>query len=278
MSFLVLLLAVWIEKFSALRRRIQRDGPWLNQLSRLESNPRSAKRPWWILMVTVVLPLVVLALVLVIVGSVAYGWLALPIHLLVLIYSLGRGDVKATLGSFRDACRRGDQEAAVLVAERDLGVQAENEEQLLGGAQTYLLWQIYQGFFAVIFWYFVLGPVAALAYRLLALASEHGKTPALVERATQARHAFDWVPVRLLAASFALVGNFVAVSRVMLSELLNWNISASRLISKVGCVAGEVPAPVVGVEGVNILDVLWELLIRSAIVWYVGFALITLFV
>lgn len=278
MSFLVLLLAVWIEKFSALRRRIQHDGPWLNQLSRLESNPRSAKRPWWILMVTVVLPLVVLALILVIVGSVAYGWLALPIHLLVLIYSLGRGDVKATLGSFRDACRRGDQEAAVLVAERDLGVQAENEEQLLGGAQTYLLWQIYQGFFAVIFWYFVLGPIAALAYRLLALASEHGKTPALVERATQARHAFDWVPVRLLASSFALVGNFVAVSRVMLSELLNWNISASRLISKVGCVAGEVPAPVVGVEGVNSLDVLWELLIRSAIVWYVGFALITLFV
>lgn len=278
MSFLVLLLAVWVEKFSALRQRIQRDGPWLNQLSRLESNPRSAKRPWWVLMVTVVLPLVVLALVLVIVGSVAYGWLALPIHLLVLIYSLGRGDVKATLGSFRDACRRGDQEAAVLVAERDLGVQAENEEQLLGGAQTYLLWQIYQGFFAVIFWYFVLGPVAALAYRLLALASEHGKTPALVERAIQARHAFDWVPVRLLAASFALVGNFVAVSRVMLSELLNWNISASRLISKVGCVAGEVPAPVVGVEGVNSLDVLWELLIRSAIVWYVGFALITLFV
>lgn len=278
MSFLVLLLAVWVEKFSALRQRIQRDGPWLTQLSRLESNPRSAKRPWWILMVTVVLPLVVLALVLLIVGSVAYGWLALPIHLLVLIYSLGRGDVKATLGSFRDACRRGDQEAAVLVAERDLGVQAENEEQLLGGAQTYLLWQIYQGFFAVIFWYFVLGPVAAMAYRLLALASEHGKTPALVERATQARHAFDWVPVRLLAASFALVGNFVAVSRVMLSELLNWNISASRLISKVGCVAGEVPAPVVGVEGVNSLDVLWELLIRSAIVWYVGFALITLFV
>jgi len=206
------------------------------------------------------------------------GWLALPIHLLVLVYSLGRGNIKANLGSFRDACRRGDQEAAVLVADRDLGVEADNEEQLLGGVQTYLLWQVYQGFFAVIFWYFVLGPVAALAYRLLALASEHGKTPALSERATQLRHAFDWVPVRLLAASFALVGNFVAVSRVMLSELLNWNISASLLITRVGCVAGEVPAPVVGAEGVSSLDVLWELLIRAAIVWYAGFALCTLFV
>mgnify|MGYP000297474685 CR=1 FL=1 len=124
MSFLVLLLAVWVEKFSALRQRVQRDAPWLYQLGRLESNPRTAKRPWWILTLTVLLPLLVLALVLVIVGSVAYGWLALPIHLLVLIYSLGRGDIKAKLGSFRDACRRGDQEAAVLVADRDLGVRA----------------------------------------------------------------------------------------------------------------------------------------------------------
>src|SRR5476651_240746 len=135
-----------------------------------------------------------------------------------------------------------------------------------------------RAFFAVIFWYFLLGPVAALAYRLLALAAEHGKTPALIERAAQLRHAFDWVPVRLLAASFALVGNFVAVSRVMLHELLNWNISAAQLIAKIGCAASEVPAPVVGVEGVNSLDVIWELLIRAAVVWYAGFALWTLLV
>lgn len=278
MSFLVLLLAVWIEKFSALRQRVQRDGPWLRQLGRLESSPRTARQPWMMLALMVLVPVLVLALILVVLGSVAYGWLALPIHLLVLIYSLGRGDVKGDLGPFRDACRRGDQEAAVLVAERDLGVEADNSEQLLQGVQSFLLWQIYQGFFAVIFWYFLLGPVAALSYRLLALAAEHGKTPALVERASQLRHAFDWIPVRLLAASFALVGNFVAVSRVMLHELLNWNISAANLITKVGCVAGEVPAPVMGVEGVSSLDVLWELLIRAAIVWYAGFALWTLLV
>ena len=132
--------------------------------------------------------------------------------------------------------------------------------------------------FAVIFWYALLGPVAALAYRQLALAAEHARTPAVADNAGQLRHAFDWVPVRLLAASFALVGNFVAVTRVMLHELLNWNISAAQLISKIGCVAGEVPAPVVGVEGVNSLDVLWELLVRAAIVWYAGFALWTLLI
>ena len=157
-------------------------------------------------------------------------------------------------------------------------VVADNSEQLLEGVQSYLLWQAYQSFFAVIFWYFLLGPAAALSYRLLALAAEHGKTPALVERAGQLRHAFDWVPVRLLAASFALVGNFVAVTRVMLHELLNWNISAAQLVTKIGRVAGEIPAPVVGADGVASLDALWELLLRSAVVWYAGFALWTLLV
>ncbi|MBN6712982.1 regulatory signaling modulator protein AmpE [Pseudomonas capsici] len=278
MSFLVLLLAVWVEKFSALRQRVQRDGPWLKELARLESSPRTASRPWVMLALLILLPLLILHLALTIVGSVAYGWLALPLHLLVLIYSLGRGDLLAALGPFRDACRRGDEQAAVHVAERDMGVLADNSEQLLEGVQSYMLWQAYQSFFVVIFWYFLLGPVAALAYRLLALAAENGKTPALVERATQLRHAFDWIPVRLLAASFALVGNFVAVSRVMLHELLNWNISAAQLIARIGRVASEVPAPVMGADGVTSLDLLWELLIRAAIVWYAGFALWTLLI
>ena len=273
MSFLVLLLALWIEKFSALRHRVQRDGGWIRELNKLETSERLAKQPWLVLTILVLLPVALLALLLVVLEPVAYGLLALPVHLLVVIYSLGRGDLLGGLGPFRDAWRREDLQAAAHVAKRDLNICADNGEQLLDRVQEHLLWQAYQSFFAVIFWYFLLGPVAALAYRLLALAQEHGQNPALVERAAQLRHAFDWVPVRLLAASFALVGNFVAVSRVMLHELLNWNISAAQLINKVGLAAGEIPPPVVGPEGINTLDCLWELLLRAAVLWYAGFAL-----
>jgi len=275
MSFLVLLLAVWVEKFSALRQRVQRDGVWLRELNRLEASPRWASRPWLVLMGMVVLPAALLALLLWVLEPVAYGLLALPVHLLVVIYSLGRGDLLAGLGPFRDAWRRQDLQAAAHVAKRDLDLEANDGEQLLERVQGHLLWQAYQSFFAVIFWYFLLGPVAALSYRLLALAAEHSHNPGVAERAAQMRHAFDWVPVRLLAASFALVGNFVAVSRVMLHELLNWNISAAELIDKVGLVAGEIPRPVAGPDGVNSLDRLWELLLRAALLWYAGFALWT---
>ncbi|SDA74017.1 AmpE protein [Pseudomonas sp. NFACC15-1] len=275
MSFLVLLLAVWIEKFSALRQRVQRDGGWLRELNKLEASPRWVNRPWLVLTVLVLLPVAVLALLLWVLEPVAYGLLALPVHLLVVIYSLGRGDLLAALGPFRDAWRREDLQAAAHVAKRDLDIEADDGEQLLERVQGHLLWQAYQSFFAVIFWYFVLGPVAALSYRLLALAAEHSQNPGVAERAAQMRHAFDWVPVRLLAASFALVGNFVAVSRVMLHELLNWNISAADLIDKVGLVAGEIPKPVAGPDGINSLDRLWELLLRAAVLWYAGFALWT---
>ncbi|WP_460320515.1 regulatory signaling modulator protein AmpE [Pseudomonas ogarae] len=275
MSFLVLLLAVWIEKFSALRQRVQRDGGWLHELNKLEASPRWVSRPWSVLTLMVVLPVALLALLLWVLEPVAYGLLALPVHLLVVIYSLGRGDLLAGLGPFRDAWRREDLQAAAHVAKRDLDIEADDGEQLLERVQGHLLWQAYQSFFAVIFWYFVLGPVAALSYRLLALAAEHSQNPGVAERAAQMRHAFDWVPVRLLAASFALVGNFVAVSRVMLHELLNWNISAAALIDKVGLVAGEISRPVAGPDGINSLDRLWELLLRAAVLWYAGFALWT---
>ncbi|CAK13834.1 regulatory signaling modulator protein AmpE [Pseudomonas entomophila] len=276
MSFLVLVLALWVEKFSALRHRVQRDGFFLGELVRLE---RSGKvHPWWTLAILVLAPVAVLALLLHVLEPVAYGLLALPVHLLVLVYSLGRGDVKAALGPFRDAWRRGDDQAALHVAERDLGLAADDAQGLIKRVQGHLLWQAYQSFFAVIFWYFLLGPGAALAYRLLALTTDHSRQPALQTLAGQLRHALDWLPVRVIAVSFALVGNFVAVTRVMLHELLDWHISAGHLVAKVGRVADDIPEEEDHQRGLERLDSLWELLLRCAVLWYACFALWTVLV
>ena len=73
MSFLVLVLAVWIEKFSALRQRVQRDGGWLRELARLESSARLGKQPWLILALLVLLPVALLGLLLLVLEPVAYG-------------------------------------------------------------------------------------------------------------------------------------------------------------------------------------------------------------
>lgn len=276
MSFLVLVLALWVEKFSALRQQVQRDGFFLGELVRLE---RSGKvHPWWTLAILILAPVALLVLLLHVLDPVAYGLLALPVHLLVLIYSLGRGDVKAALGPFRDAWRRGDEQAALHVAERDLGLAADDAPGLIKRVQGHLLWQAYQSFFAVIFWYFLLGPGAALAYRLLALTTEHSRQPALQALAGQLRHALDWLPVRVMTVSFALVGNFVAVTRVMLHELLDWHVSAGDLVAKVGRVADDIAEEEDRQRGLERLDSLWELLLRCAVLWYACFALWTVLI
>lgn len=276
MSFLVLVLALWVEKFSALRQRLQRDRFYLGELVRLE---RSGKvHPWWTLSILILAPVALLVLLLHVLEPVAYGLLALPVHLLVLVYSLGRGDVKAALGPFRDAWRRGDEQAALHVAERDLGLAADDAQSLIKRVQGHLLWQAYQSFFAVIFWYFLLGPAAALAYRLLALTMDNSRQPALQSLAGQLRHAMDWLPVRVMTVSFALVGNFVAVTRVMLHELLDWHISAGHLVAKVGRVADDIPEEEDRQRGLERLDSLWDLLLRCAVLWYACFALWTVLV
>ncbi|MGE6529702.1 regulatory signaling modulator protein AmpE [Pseudomonas sp. NPDC077382] len=277
MIFLVVFLALVIDKLTDWRRVVQDDGPWLRLLGRVEGGAGTAYGPWLSLFVLVLLPALLLGMLLLALEPLAYGWISLPLHLLVLLYSLGRGQGKRELGPFRDAWRRGDDEAAALVAERDLGLSATDAPGLLRAVEAQLLWRSHQGFFAVIFWYVLLGPVAALAYRLLALTMDHAKAEAVRERACQFRHAFDWLPVRVLLASFGLVGNFVAANRAMLEDLLHWGVPAPQLLAKVGPVAADLEESYAGQAGILRLDSLAALLVRARILWYAAIALWILF-
>jgi AmpE protein len=276
MSFLVILLALLIEKFTDWRRDVQQDAPWLKLLRWAEKGRIGAVSPALALLVVVLLPVLLLGGLLLALQPLAYGWLSLPLHLLVLLYSLGRGHAKRELGAFRDAWRRGDEEAAALAAERDLGLVAETPRGLLQAVQAHLLWQGHQGFYAVIFWYLLLGPLAALAYRLLALAEQHAAGEALRDHAQHLRHGFDWLPVRLLAASFGLVGNFVAVNRSLLPELLNWHLPARQLLAEAGPAAADLREASEGEAGIERLDNLSALLVRTRVLWYAVIAAGTL--
>src|SRR5690554_6331024 len=170
MSFLVLILTIVIEKLSHWRNAIQKDQWWYALLSRFQT--LLPKHTTLAFIVALVLPVLALALILFIAQSVLYGLLLIPVHLIVVLYSLSRGDVRAALGPFRDAWRREDTHAASLAAQRDLLIQSEDADGLLLAVQNHLLWQGFQGFFAVLFFYLIAGPIAALCYRLLVLSSE----------------------------------------------------------------------------------------------------------
>lgn len=267
MQFLVLLLVVLVllvEKIFDVLHWVQRDEWWQSLCCKVEA--RSSV--WLSLAWLVGLPLLVVGLLLWQLEIVLHGWLLVPVHLLLLLYSLGRDDVGAKLGAFCEAWNRGDKEAAFLAARRDLSVEGGDERQLFERVQMYLIWQSYQAFFAVIFWYILLGPLAALAYRLLDLTERHARTNALHEQAAQLRHAFDWLSARVLALSFSLVGNLATFTRVLKPRLLDWEVPAERLLLRVGLFSVEPKDSVQGENGTERLDNLWSLLIRAGLLWY----------
>ncbi len=101
-----------------------------------------------------------------------------------------------------------------------------------------IFWQANESLFAVIFWMSLLGPMAALVYRLVERSSHiHASYPALAKAGQQMRALLDWLPVRLFSILSALAGNFVQTSQFCLDYLLR-DVSFNReLIEKSGRIA-----------------------------------------
>ena len=275
MSFLILMLTIVLEKLSNWRSALQKDQWWYEQLERC--NRLLPNQHTLALLLALSLPVLALLLLLLVLKSLLYGLLLIPVHLAVVLYSLTRGDLKASLGPFRDAWRRQDTQAASLAAQRDLLIQSEEPAGLIEAVQGHLLWQGFQGFFAVIFYYLIGGPIAALTYRLLVLSAEQTQVAAFAGLATRALHILDWLPARLLSISFALVGHFILVNRLLMHNLLCLTEPASNFLRQTGRAAIEMESDLSGEKGTASLEQIWLLLVRSAVLWYACLAFWTLF-
>jgi AmpE protein len=147
-------------------------------------------------------------------------WLILPLGVLIVSYSFGRGEFGQIVDEYTKACYSEDWESGVNRA-KTLGVDTDlvDENDWVGLHQRVLEEAGYRGFermFAVLFWFFALGPIGALLYRLVFLFGSHCKVANEDEALATSRRwvektlwVLEWPAVRLLGLSFALTGNFV---------------------------------------------------------------------
>ena len=221
---LVCLLMMWC---TPLRRGLPVDIPqlWAGFAAR-----RLADRP---LLSVVLLLLPLLPVALLQVWLVAQGWafMTLLLFVVVLLACMGRGDpLGSMMDSFEAALARGDVEAAALVAEHEQGVVGQDAAGVLSAMRAALVRDMLHGYVVTVFWFVLLGPVGALGYRLLRLRLAQdvpagGPVSALA-------HALEWVPARLMAASFALVGHFDHARQVLEDALLSWDVAADDLVAR----------------------------------------------
>jgi AmpE protein len=282
MEFLVILLTWALVRTIGVPSGLQRDD-WLLAW-RLRANAAFTSLPAEArLLAVALLPCLLIGLLEWVLGS---HWASLPLfalELLVLIYSLGRGDFQAQLSRYLACWQRGDLEAAYQEAIGAVGISPgqpiNNAADLHAQVRRRVLYLAFERWFAVVFWFYFLGPWAALFYRIVHLLSAHSSD---ADRLLLQRWLswIEWLPARLLGLAFALTGNFANCIGAWREQLGEWlpvpdllaTYATHALDSMVADAAEDGPRFVE--RAVDELAEVIALLNRSFIAWLLLFALL----
>lgn len=243
-------------------------GRWVDKSADL-ANGRPRFAVIW-LGLAVALPLGLLIAALWLIEGVAYGLLTLALHVVMLLACVSRKDPLGAMSrSIERAWQRGDQQAAALIAERDWSIRAENTEELGKVVRGHLGLEALRGYFVPAFWYLLLGPVAALGYALARSASERARDGSTA--AAEAVQALDWLPLRLLGMSLAVVGRFRATWECLRRRFTDWDTPSSQVV-------GELIEASLGpvAEATSHFSATRRLLLYALLVWAVFIAFLSL--
>lgn len=141
-----------------------------------------------------------------------------------------------------------DQARRLLSEWRGMGAERLGSEEIARLSIEQALLSAHRHVFAPLFWFVLLGPGGALLYRLSRHFSttwgdrydagrgseDDGEADRFGEFSRRAFAALDWLPVRLTAASFAVVGDFESAVYCWRSQAGRWPDQASGILLSSG--------------------------------------------
>ncbi len=286
MKFLVLLLTFILQRKLNLTISRQHD-QWARRfLAFFEAQlPVIRHHTVLYLLIAIILPALALLLLLTMIEGVFYGVGTLFVHIVMLFLCLGCGYLKQAVelylsqweaGSYQSAFRT--LESAEIYIE---GAESMTPAEIHYQACSQFMYQTFQRYFMVIFWYMVAGPVGALVARLAHVAGSEPRVYVPPHMGLIYR-LLEWLPARLLGLTFALVGNFGPTIKSALNDLIDPAIQALPLLqhAAAGAVESFPSRPIRGEaepvrDGHQMIN-LRDLLNRSMIVWFSLIAILTI--
>ena len=210
-----------------------------------------------------------------------FGLLWIAFSVVILLYSFGSVNFPAMLDRYRAYFNSGNFESAWLDAQGESAtemdaVEEPSPEDVQIHVQQFLIYEGYQGWFAILFFFVVFGPEGALAYRLLQLYSRFPEA----ELAQRLLFYVDWLPVRLVAATFSLTGDFLASRDKLLASFSQASQSASEVLISIaraalGLKRGDTQSDVGDVAAAQVNQI-EALLSRCAVFWLASISLLVL--
>lgn len=164
-------------------------------------------------------------------------WLLYFIYALIILFiSLNIQEIKLEFTNYLKAAKGDNLIEAQAHADKFISrtdIQAKGE--LFRFMTEALFIRSLTGIFSVIFWFFLAGPVGAATYYLLSglaarSSAEDYELREVYQKAIYAKDLLDWVPLRLLTLTYALIGHFGPVFNVWI-ERLGGSLSDNRQIN-----------------------------------------------
>ena len=223
MRFLVLLLTYILQRKFNLTISRQHD-IWVSRyLNFFEKQmPVVRQNSSLYLAIGIVLPALALSILLFIVDDVLFGVFTLFIHFVMLFLCLGCGFLKGAFDAYLQCWLEGRYEAALetLVA-ADIHIhdaEGLSQAEIHHAVCSAFLYQTFQRYFMVIFWFMVAGPVGALVARLAHISAV---VPSVYrpQRVSFLSHLLEWIPARPLSLTFAISARFSGSLKAGLSRL-----------------------------------------------------------
>ena len=177
-----------------------------------------------------------------------------------LFFSFGRLDWPALLNRCKARAAGGDLEGVLLTLEAaGRGpLKADDADAAGREAVRVLLYEGFQRWFPPVLYFLLLGPVAAVGYRLLVLGrgDQHVALKSL-------QHFLDWLPSRVLLLTLGVVGNFEAIRPLLLDRSFDADIATDELLLE----GLEFALPVHTAEPTARLEQVRQGLQRATVVW-----------
>ena len=299
MNLIALLIGLFIERVATQLfhwRRMR----WMDRIIDLGFKQAERVATWPalipVILLTALLVLPVFAVIFILGGTLA-GFTYLILAVVVLFFSLGPRDIGEEVTEYCQALESENEEdihnAAKAIIE---GHVPDDARERITRVEAAVCIQANNRLFAIVFWFVLLGPLAAWAYRVTdmirvravfaaARDPESETNIALLRDAAVMLHGWlAWIPARLTAVGYATAGHFDEAIAAMRAPTEQRDATTSEhsenLLARVGTAAlalRDEPDETITERGVRGAIAANQLVFRQLIIWAVIIAAMTLY-
>lgn len=223
-------------------------------------------------------------------GAIGWGlalispFLAFAYGILVLLLCLGPRDLITQVSTYLKARAAGDKTLAAQAVRLLLGRDSRESPAKLGRQLAEAtLEHAADRLFGVIFWFAFLGPLGAVLFRVADIMVVRARTDcpggAYAHAAQALKSVLAWIPVHLLALTYALAGNFDETLQAIRNSYHEVKIHFLDPDFGVLAHAGRATLSVIkedGNEEVAILHAAVDIIWRSVVIWLAVIGVVTL--